>query len=297
VEGTGLPRDLQRGIGLLDSLCKASNAQACNEKGCAGGDYAACAAAGSQYASGVGAQVNIARARLLLQRACDHGQTPGCQGLTNLPKPRSPGPAATEVAADHAVLDFTVQQAEACDSAQGACAVLAQMFAYEIDVPLDSARAVYYYDRACSGSDASACTILGRYYNQPAKPSTTAIDANLAKTYFTQAFDLNQSGCNSAGLPIACYSLGEAYASGEGVTQNTGQAVQILNYGCQFFQFGFMCRAARELTTGKAEAAGPELSKLPAGATALSRFYASDCDAGGVPACGRFLRPGTRLRG
>lgn len=185
------------------------------ERGCAAGQLADCAALGDRYASGDGVAEDHARALALYRQACDGGQADACGSLATALiagslGPRDPGAGARALG-------------QACDAgALRDCAHAGLMFAFTAEVPRDEARAAGYLRKGCDAGEARACGGLGVLHMKGAGVTRD----------FVRAAALLEKACAVAD-PTSCMNLAGLLESGAGVRKDPARARELYAQACE----------------------------------------------------------------
>ena len=244
-----VPRDPARGlqlwtraVHLADSLCTA-------------GDLGGCALAGKAYGSGHGAPLDLARAKMLEERACAGGNADGCfnvgyaslLGLIGFERDALRAAKLLESACvgGHSNACFqlgwnyemgrtvarnyeraAVFYQQACDAERDSmgmmgCHFLAAAYDKGRGVKEDAAHAAQLYDRACVGGNGSGCNNLGQFHE---RGRTVARNASRAAELYDRTCQL--------GNPSGCDNLSFLYERGDGVPRDADRARQLRQQAC-----------------------------------------------------------------
>jgi TPR repeat protein len=247
--GVAVPRDQTRSeqiwaraFHLADSTCAAD-------------DLGGCAIAGLGYGFGRGTAQDLARARLLEERACAGGNADGCfavafasmVGMFGIERDAGRAARLLEdtcagghsnacfqlgwnyefgrmVARDYARAAVFYHQA--CELASDTDDMMGCQFlgwAYDAGhgVAEDAAQAARLYDRACRGGNGSGCNNLGALVG---RGRGVAKDESRATELFDRACRL--------GNPSGCHQLSGAYEHGIGVPRDKERAKQLRLEAC-----------------------------------------------------------------
>jgi TPR repeat protein len=148
----------------------------------------------------------------------------------------------------------------------GACAELANVYAGQYGGPVDTARAVTLYERACQGGDAIACYFGGQLYE-----SGVGIPADASK-----AAALYLRGCGDEPLAYPCIALAPMLLDGRGVPADPARAVKILEPLCATPNADACERLAEAHRDGRG---------APADAAAARTLFAKACGHGSAAGC------------
>ncbi|MEZ5513255.1 MAG: tetratricopeptide repeat protein [Steroidobacteraceae bacterium] len=231
VSGTGVTKDVARGIPLL--------ARACD-----GDEGSACAALADVYKQGIGVKANGQLALELHEKTCRLGAGVQCWAMETaisdlyptlgLPVNSPPRPLGAEVA--------TCRRGDA-----NACMRAALRY-YNGKAPdVDGSRAAFHLAAACDGGIGDACWLLGVMLAQGVRLERD--DAAAAANYL--------KGCNLR-HGTSCTVLGDMLRRGVGVPKDAARADQLRQLGCSLES------AACPEDLRKAAAAQPVTAATPA---------------------------------
>lgn len=162
MHSTGVPRDIVRGLQFL-------------QRACDGGDISGCSWLGQNAHTDWLRPRNNVLAVALQQRACDAWDSSACQELARWFHDGD-GVTKDSVRADALVRQVCADQHDGSPEcaqvrADGACASgdmrecfnMAALYMEGRGVPMDAARGIAFYHRACDGGYEEACTIVKRF--------------------------------------------------------------------------------------------------------------------------------------
>jgi uncharacterized protein len=212
--GVGVSRDQKlgdqlwgRAVHLADSACTV-------------GELGGCALAGKGYGSGRGAPLDLARAKMLEERACAGGNPDGCFNIGFASLFGMIGIERDTVRA------AKLLEATCAGGHSNACFQLGWNHEFGRTVPRDYKRAVVFYQQACDAAvdatDMIACHFLGSAYDQGRGVTEDA--ARAAQLYERVCQGGNGSGCNN---------FGRFYEEGRAVAKDPGRAAQLYDRACQ----------------------------------------------------------------
>jgi uncharacterized protein len=218
-EGTLTHEELQRVLGLYQTLCIAGSAPACSLSGV------------FYFGGKAGIPADPARGRKFFDQGCSAGDKLGCL-LRDAPlgtgrDPRDP----------HSV---EVLQA-LCDLSSGlACTILGGAY-YDGDwVPRDRARAAQLFERGCDAASSLACVLVAGQY---VDGNGVAKDEPRAMHYYGLACEQGQGG--------ACFALGLAHIQAAyGMSEDHAAGAALLEKGCHLGNEDSCAAWAEMLRTG-----------------------------------------------
>jgi len=176
---------------------------------CESGAPAGCRGLGRLYRDGKGVEVDVVRARELLEQACAEGDALSCVDAAEL---------TLVVSADTS--QATELLSQACNrGAGGAC--LRVLRAERAAAPVSVERERSLLERACAGDDAEGCSLLGDAFLEGLIAPQSS--ANAASSY--------RRACD-AGLSAACLRLAVMTEEGNGVIRDAGAAVALYARAC-----------------------------------------------------------------
>jgi len=222
-EGAGVPQDYSHALTLYQKGCDRAQADACGRLGW-------------MFANGQGTKPNGVRAFELFRRACEARDPSGCHGL---------GVAYSK--GDPVPIDLTKADAaltKGCQGNQGAaCFLLGQIVEGGRDGTKDVKRALELYVRSCDLGTADGCFAGGRIdqAQEPAlfsrgcrlRPTSNECEANVMKKEVATNLDAYRMLCEELRGTESCFKLGQAYATGRGVTANPALTAKYFDLGCK----------------------------------------------------------------
>ncbi len=176
---------------------------------CESGAPAGCRGLGGLYRDGRGVEVDLVRARELLEQACAEGDALSCVDAAEL---------TLVVSANASQAAELLSQA--CNrGAGGAC--LRVLRAERATAPVAIQRERSLLEQACAGDDAEGCSLLGDAF----------LEGLIAPQSSAKAASNYRRACD-AGLSEACLRLAVLTEEGNGVIRDAGAAVALYARAC-----------------------------------------------------------------